>query len=146
MRGRATLRSALLAPKRPSNGTSNELQRIKPGHPATFPFQIESHMSRLQTLVGQSVRIVRSLHGYHRLGIGEAGLSVYVPLHVLKNDRTVELKDVIGLTIQDIIECDTEVVINLDEGFKIKIDLRLDGYICPEGMVLTEDGFPMVVW
>ncbi|MBI1347758.1 hypothetical protein GC163_15900 [bacterium] len=113
-------------------------------------------MSRLQSILGKSVTFSQKVEDYWQFGFNKSILTVIVPfLVVLLDDETYESVQssellvsemILGRAVTDVTLTDTCMEIELDMGTRLIIDLRPENFICPEGLVFSESGYPTVVW
>lgn len=113
-------------------------------------------MSRLRSIVGKSVTFARQVEGYWQFGFGKSTLTVIVPFRVVPlgdercaSQQSTEL-DVAGMMVgkevKSVALTDVSVDVELETGTRLLIDLRPENFICPEGLVFSEDGYPTEVW
>lgn len=105
-----------------------------------------SMRSRLEALVGRSIRRVDQLHGYVQLpcDLGVI-LSIYNEFSARGTDEA-GLDALVGTTITQVSEGSESAVIWFGTGATISVDLRDTAYRGPEAMNLNVPGEPTVVW
>lgn len=99
----------------------------------------------LQTLLGLTVTDTTIIHDYIQIGFGrDVGITIYNNWRI--QPETAALQDLVGSRVIEAVSEALAIVLTLDNGTTLMVDLAYDAWHGPEALILYRAGLPTVVW